>query len=398
MRDRLLWNRRDFVQIAGCSSLGVMAARLPWPSAASKKNNKVDPRFSYIACARKSGGAANSSAHEIKAFAIEGEHWRPLGSVASDHPSFLTLHPNERFLYAVNEVDRYENLPSGAVEAYAIDAKDGNFTLLNRQPLSLSATLPRHMAVSPDGRALVVAVHGGGAYNVLPIDKDGKLGRVSGILKETGSGPDQDQQAAHPQMVRFDRMGRLLGADMGNDRLSVFTLNDCSLSVASRREVRAGSGPRQMELHPGGNLLFVANGLDASVSCYRYDEKNGRILERLEHVATVRNSSGEKRAVEMAMHPSGEFLYTAHRSGSKGITVWQTNSITGALRLVQHEGDEFQSLQAMAMAPDGSSLLALSRKSESVIRWRVDRGSGRLTEPVQIAQVPEPMSMVVKYL
>jgi 6-phosphogluconolactonase (cycloisomerase 2 family) len=199
-------------------------------------------------------------------------------------------------------------------------------------------------------------------------------------------------------MVMFDRMGRFLGADLGSDRLSVFMLEDGRLTVAARSEARAGSGPRHMELHPSGKLLFVANGLDASVSCYEYDEKNGRILKQLEHVPTARNSSGEKSAVVMAMHPSGEFLYTAHRSEDDGVRAWRSNSRTGALRLVQHEKNEFQSLHAMTMAPDGSSLLALSRNIEGVIRWRIDQRSGRLMEAVQVAKVQAPASMVVKYL
>ncbi len=394
MRDRLVWNRRDFVRMAGCSLVGAMSARLAWSSTASKENKGGSPRFAYIGHAAKNG-----SSHEIGVFTIDGNRWKPTGAVASNQPSFLSLHTNERFLYAVNDVSRYNNLPSGAVEAYAVDSHDGSLTLLNRQPLSLSGTEPRHMAVSPDGHALVVALHGGGAYNVLPIDEDGSLGRVSGILKETGSGPDEEhQQAAHPQMVMFDRMGRLLGADMGSDRLSVFTVDDCTLSLTARSAARAGSGPRHVELHPSGNLVFVANGLDASVSCYGYDEKNGRILEQLEHVPTFKYSSGEKSAVVMAMHPSGDFLYTTHRSGGEGITVWRTNSSTGALRVIQHERDGLQSLHAMTMTPDGSSLLALSPKSGCVVRWRVDRGSGHLSQPVQVAKVPAPMSMVVKYL
>ena len=389
MRDRLRWNRRDFLEIAGYSSLSMMSARLAWPSTAKKENSRTaSPRFAYV-----------GSAHAIEVFAIEAGRWSRREAVTSDHPSFLTLHPSRRFLYAINEVDHYENLPTGSAEAYLVDAKGGSLTLLNRQPLSLSATSPRHMAVSPDGRALVVVVHGGGAYNVLPIDENGRLGRVSRILKETGSGPDQEhQQAAHPQMVTFDRMGRLLGADMGSDRLSVFTLNDGRLGVEARSEARAGSGPRHIELHPNGSLLFVANGLDPSVSCYGYDEKNGRILNQLENVTMARNSSEEKGAVVMAMHPSGEFLYTARRSESDGIRAWRSNGRTGALRAVQHERGEFQSLHAMTIAPDGSSLLALSRDIGGVIRWRIDQRSGRLMKAVQVAKVQAPISMVVKYL
>src|ERR1035437_4093863 len=125
--------------------------------------------------------------------------------MACDNPSCLTLQPSRKFLYAVNEIDEYQGLPTGTVEAYSIDARDGRLTLLNRQPLSLSATAPRHLAISPDGSKLIVAVHGGGSYNVLPLHTDGSLERVSGILKEVGSGPAQERQhASHPQMVLFD--------------------------------------------------------------------------------------------------------------------------------------------------------------------------------------------------
>jgi len=399
MKDRLRWSRRDFLQAAGYSSLSVMSARLAWPSVPTREKRAACPRFAYVGHAGRNSGADNVSADGIEVFVIEDGHWRSTGAVASDHPWFLTLHPSQRVLYALNEVDRYENLPSGSVEAYAIDSKDGSLTLLNRQPLSLSATSPRHMAASPDGRALAVAVHGGGAYNVLPIGEDGRLGRVSGILKETGSGPDEEhQQAAHPQMVMFDRMGKLLAADMGSDRLSVFTLNDRGLSAEARCEARAGSGPRHIELHPNGNLLFVANGLDPSVSCYGYDEKNGRILNQLDHVPTVRSSRGDKSGVVMAMHPSGEFLYTAHRSQGDGIRVWRSNSRTGALRVIQHQRNQLQSLHAMTMASDGNSLLALSRDIGGVIGWRIDQRSGRLMEAVRVAKVHAPISMAVKYL
>ena len=199
-------------------------------------------------------------------------------------------------------------------------------------------------------------------------------------------------------MVIFDRIGRPLGADMGTDRLSVFTLDDSRLSVAARSEARAGSGPRQIELHPSGNLLFVANGIDASLSCYGYDLGRGRILKQLEHVSTLGNRSGERNAVVMAMHPSGHFLYTAHRSLGDGITVWRTNDTTGALRALQRGCDGLQSLDAMTMAPDGRSLLALSGICGSVVRWSLDPETGRLAEPVQVAAVPAPRSVAVKYL
>jgi len=108
----------------------------------------------------------------------------------------------------------------------------------------------------------VVAVHGGGAYNVLPIQADGRLGRVSGILKEVGSGPHASQAAAHPSAVIFDRFGRLLTADQGTDKLSVISLSNGEPMVADRCKVIAGSGPSSIVLDHNGKRLFVAHALN----------------------------------------------------------------------------------------------------------------------------------------
>jgi 6-phosphogluconolactonase len=371
-----LWNRRDFVKLAGCSSLGAMTTRAPWLRA------EVAPRYAFV----------GSSQHGIQVFAVAGERWKPVGGVSSLHPSFLTLHPNERFLYAIQEVDQYRNLRSGFVEAYAINENDGSLALLNRRPLSLSAIAPRHGAVSPDGRALVVAVHGGGAYNVLPISEDGSLGRVSGILKEAGSGPHEEhQQSAHPQMVVFDGTGhRFLSSDLGSDRLSVFALDEGQLHVMQRIEAQPGAGPRHMELHPDGRLLFVANELDGSLSCYRYDASAGKILEQLHRVSANHRGSG----MSMTMHPSGQFLYTA----ANGVTAWRIDTMAGALRPIHHESEESRSLHAMVMTSNGSSLLGLSRQSGSVVSWSIDRINGRLSRPTELAKIKAPLSLALKYV
>src|SRR5207245_1891632 len=47
------------------------------------------------------------------------------------NPSFLAVHPNQRFLYAVNEVRNYKGENSGGVSAFAIDSASGKLTFLN---------------------------------------------------------------------------------------------------------------------------------------------------------------------------------------------------------------------------------------------------------------------------
>src|SRR5512134_2154920 len=43
-------------------------------------------------------------------------------AVGAKNPSFLALHPNGRFLYAVGEIGSFQGAKTGAVSAFAVDA------------------------------------------------------------------------------------------------------------------------------------------------------------------------------------------------------------------------------------------------------------------------------------
>jgi 6-phosphogluconolactonase len=393
MKDRSRWSRREFVQMAG-SSLGAISFGPPLLAHVSRVAGRIATPFAYVGFGGEGAKDEGIAVFDLRGGDLIGGRWRQTGVVASAAPSSLALDASERFLYAVNEIEEYEGLPSGTVEAYAIDEADGSLKLVNRQKLSLSATAPRHAAVSPDGRALVVAVHGGGAYNVLPLGEDGSVGAVSGILKETGSGPHDEQRSAHPQMVVFDRAGRVVTADLGSDRLSVLKLDDARLSIAGRYAAQSGDGPRQIAIHPDERLLFVANELDASVACYGYDADAGRIVGRLGQVAT--GCGGNIGGVVMAVDPAGEFLYTTHRRGSNGVSMWRIARNTGELQRLQVADEGGARLHEMTITADGKSLLGLSREDGGVFGWRV--ANGQISRGVQLTSLAAPMSMAAKSL
>ena len=53
----------------------------------------------------------------------------PLSEIEVSNPSYLTLSPDNRFVYAVSE----ENDSTAAINAFAFDKKKGTLTLLNKQ-------------------------------------------------------------------------------------------------------------------------------------------------------------------------------------------------------------------------------------------------------------------------
>src|SRR5713101_7180870 len=90
------------------------------------------------------------------------------------NPSFLTVHPNHRVLYAVGELDHFQGKSSGAISAFAIDPKTGDLTLLNQQPSGGAG--PCHLVVDKQGKHVLAANYSGGSLCVLSIDSNGRLG------------------------------------------------------------------------------------------------------------------------------------------------------------------------------------------------------------------------------
>jgi len=388
MKERSRWNRREFLKVTGRTVASMLVTSV-LHARVVRRRSEGEQRFAYVgfgANDRESGG--------IAVFDCRNNAWRRTSTVPSNSPSSLVLDASERVLYAVNAVDEYEGLPSGTVESFAIDAGDGTLRLLNRQPLSLSAIRPGDAAVTPDGRMLVVSVAGGGAYNVLPIRADGSLGGVTGIWKERGSGPRVQQGSSHSQMVAFDRMGRALSADLGSDRLSVLETDGGKLNVVRSHTVAPGKGPHQIAFHPNGRILFVANGLEASVICYQYNVDRGQIIRSLGEFAT--RCSENAVGLAMAMDPTGDVLYTTHQQSRDGISAWRIDQSTGRLQHLQIAGEHEPPQHKLLVTSDGKTLVGWSREAGGIFAWPI--ATGRIGRGVQLANVTAPLSMVVKSL
>src|SRR5579864_460890 len=91
------------------------------------------------------------------------------------NPSFVALHPNGRFLYAVNEVQNYNGPNSGGVSAFSIDRATGKLTFLNE--VASRGADPCYITVDQSGKYVLVANYTGGSIAAFPISDDGKLGK-----------------------------------------------------------------------------------------------------------------------------------------------------------------------------------------------------------------------------
>jgi len=294
--------RREFLKMAALAPVGFRVAPLP--------ASIPSERHAYL-----------GTSEAIHVFAIEKEKWIPLQEVACEAPSCFVLHPFVPILYVANELQEFQGLPCGSVTVFAI-GRDGHLSLLQRVRLSLSATLPRSIAISPDGAYAVVSAYGGGSYNLFDIDRKGLLGCIRGVVKETGSGVDLAQQeSSHPQHACFDNSGHIVAADLGTDRIHVLSTSGGTLNLHQRYQMASGAGPSTIAVHPTGSFVAVSNRLNESICVYPYDSLRGTVGELRESLLG--------RA--MAFHQRRSMLMV-EREKSLDLYLWHGN--TGQLRLL----------------------------------------------------------------
>jgi 6-phosphogluconolactonase (cycloisomerase 2 family) len=176
---------------------------------------------------------------------------------------------------------------------------------------------------------------------------------------------------------------------MGADRLNVLSMGDGKLAVRERIALDAGSGPRQIAFHPAGRWIYIANGLEGSVSEYEYDPMRSRMLGR---VAQVETGAGTGNGLTMALHPSGEYLFTA--GDDTGIRSWRVDTATGRLAAAGRQ-EIPGGVRALTFDHDGAGVIILSEALQGVVRLPVAQGSGRLGKPALMASAPGLRSIAI---
>lgn len=321
-------------------------------------------------------------------------------TVATDNPSWVTIHPSGDFLYVSNEIGDYEDAGKGSLEAYSIDDETGELTFINRVGCG---SIPAQIVVSPGGDYLAVATYVGGTYELFPIGEDGSLGEASSVLQQEGSGPDLSrQEAPHCHAVAFDPSGTYIaGADLGTDWVKVFTYADGELVEVSAAMVAEGSGPRHLAFHPGGEVLYVIGELTAAITSFAFDPASGALGEAMQTIATVpQDFPGHKSTAEILVHPSGQFLYSTNRKFENhplaDAVVAYSIDEQGHLRLIGYTTHGIAFPRGIAIDPTGTWLYAMGQKSDQIVQFRIDPHSGSLTPTGNVTTAMVPVSMAFK--
>jgi len=314
----------------------------------------------------------------------------PVLAVAAANPSFLALHPNHRLLYAVGETS---GSSTGVVNAFAIDGTTGTLTLLNQQ--ASAGRGPCHLAMDKTGVCVLVANYGSGSVAALPINADGSLGPPTTSIQHQGSSVDpKRQEKPHAHGIGFDLAGhRAFCADLGLDKILIYQFDQSKAAITPNDppfgSVKPGAGVRHFVFHPNGRRLYAINEMQSTVTAFDYNPQRGALTE-FQTISTLPDIfTGPNTAAEIAVHPSGRFLYASNR-GHNSIAVFAIDDATGRLTLVDHQSTLGKTPRMFAIDPTGEFLLAANQDSNTVVVFRIDLNTGRLTPTGQSVEISSP--------
>lgn len=309
-----------------------------------------------------------------------------------DSPTFLTVDPATRCIYANSEVFGWKE---GTVSAYRFAPENGMLTYLNKQ-VTLGS-IAAHNSLTRDGRFLMVANYGMGeggpdqSVAVFGRNPDGSLTPAVSSVAHTGCGPNRErQERSHAHCVlQLASDGLVLVTDLGLDRVFGYRMGaDGTLTKATEAITSPGAGPRHIALHPDGRTFFVFNELDSTIGTMRL-QRDGSIVV-LDVVAALPAGVLGSHGADIHISPDGRFLYGSNR-GHDSIAIFAIERDTGKLTPRGHVSCGGRTPRNFEITPSGRYLVVANQDSDTITFLQRDAENGRLSAPSRRFEIGTPM-------
>lgn len=308
------------------------------------------------------------------------------------NPSYLAIHPNKQWLYAVSEVEGDKQKSTGVISAFKIDTIKKQLTFINS--VSAQGNGPCYVSIDRTGNFAMLANYGSGNVAAFPINKDGSLKEASSTHQHLGKGQNPRQEGPHAHMIIPGLSNYVYSTDLGTDKIIQYTLDkQGKLTLVKEFMANSGAGPRHLTFHSNQKWVYVINELNGTIEASNLNKSTGDFT-RFQTISTLpEGQSVFAGSADIHIAPSGKYLYASNRAEVNNIAMYSINQNTGELKIIGHQTVFGKAPRNFVIDPTGTFLLVANQDSDNVITFRIDSATGKLIETGLRSEIPKPVCL-----
>lgn len=293
------------------------------------------------------------------------------------NPSYLTISPNGKYIYAVTD-SKIKN--SGSVSAFEFNPDKKALTFINNQ--KSGGENPVYVNVSKDGKWLVNANYTEGSVSVFPISENGKIDSIAQNIQYTeGSVIANRQDRSHVHSTVFSpNFDYLFLADLGADKIRIYPFDPSKKEILNVEKstfikTELGSGPRHFIFSPNAKFAYCIEELSGTISAYRFDNN---VLNPVQIIATHPETIKEGfESSDVHISPDGRFLYATNRGKEDNIAIFSIDA-DGLLKHVGYQSTLGKHPRTFIIDETGNFLIVTNVKTQNVVVFKRNSETGLL--------------------
>ena len=356
------------------------------------QDGKVNNLTMYVGTYTEGG---NSKGIYTYNFNQENGTFELLNTATAANPSFVTLSPEGKHLYAVSEYN------DGRQGAYSFDLSENKAKLSN--PVFLS-TIPKNALsqvgadpcyIVSDGKYVITANYTGGDISVFSLDAAGRLQtevqHISFVEALHGS-------ASHIHcIIPTPEKRYVLVTNLGKNCVYRFRYKarKASKGVKVLKDMKVAyrisdtiQGPRHLTFSKDGRFAYLINELGGECVVLSYRKGKLKEVQRI-----MADEGGGRGSADIHISLDGRFLYTSHRLKKDGIAIFAIDPEKGTLSKIGYQLTGIHP-RNFGITPNGKYLLVACRDDNKIQVFERNEATGELTETAQAIEVDRPTCIV----
>lgn len=312
------------------------------------------------------------------------------------NPSFLSVSPNGKYLYACTE----SKLPQkGNVSAFGIDSLSGKISFINKQPCG--GENPVYLTIDKTNTFIINGNYADGNVSVFKTNNDGSINSLMQIIQFKDSSINKTRQdKAHIHSTVFSLNNDFIYfPDLGGDKIRVFKFDKSASEPLSNMDdynikIPSCGGPRHFTFHPSGEYAYCIEELSGVVAAYKY--RNGK-LDSLQRIFSYSKIQKDYGSSDIHISPDGLFLYASNRWEEENtISIFSINQNNGTLNLVGHQSAYGDHPRMFAIDPSWKFLLVANQLTNNIVVFKRNFKTGLLTKINNEIYIPRPSCLQMR--